>query len=593
MKQIISCFITAFFLFSAPAVANTTEALEHLANSKQWHLLLHLDSNGVPQITDPHFILSSQSDHFSAKAELNKTLLLMDEDINRAYCLFPARVTLISQTTGRMLPADALQHCPELKQFLDYVPFDSLTLVFASEVVTSASSMMGHIFFKAEGKNYKGTDVAHSLAYFTEITTFNPFKLLVESTYTGMPGFFSVRPFAKDLIKYRDIEQRSLWQYKLKAEAEKLSLLQLHLWELKGKELVYYFQSYNCATMTLELLALLNNDILAEKGGIVSPLDVVKAAKKHQQVDTINVDASDLWLVHAISDELPAPNLARLDRLLEKNPAGMAQMPLSPLEKEYLTKSFKYISGPELTGTAYEQLLEEVEQHRLNLMHHKMPTKAPQDSSFDLRYARQRNGHDVVKLGWLPAGHFLQSDTRQYLSESELQMGYTVLAYDVDAQSFSLDELTLYKARSLAASLPAFSQLSSEVYFGYRPHKTHQLEEESLLELSGLAGKSYRLHRDVLGYWMLGGGLTSDVRHTRGYIKATAGLTADVLIDSKFTMELGTTSGAVSRASRSNYLNTSFSWFKTQDSMINLSYKLERSNAFENHEVGIQFVQHY
>ncbi|MCG7537633.1 DUF4105 domain-containing protein [Pseudoalteromonas sp. OOF1S-7] len=593
MKLIISCFITAFFLFAAQVVAHTTPLLERLASSKQWHLLLHLDDNGMPQITDPQFVLSAQSGRFSAKAELDKTLALMNEDILSAYCQFPARVTLISQVTGRTLSTDLAQQCPELQQFLDYVPFDALTLVFASEVVTSASSMMGHIFFKAEGKNHKGTDVAHSLAYFTEITTFNPFKLLVESTYTGMPGFFSVRPFSKDLEKYRDIEQRSLWQYKLKAAPEKLSLLQLHLWELKGKELVYYFQSYNCATMTLELLALLNTDILAEKGSIVSPLDVVKAANKHQQVDAIYVDASDLWLVHAMSDELSAASLARMEFLLANDLATMEQLSLSALEKEYLMRSLKYQPVSERARMHFAHLKAEVDQHQLNLMHHKMPTSAPQDSSFDLRYARQRNDHDVIKLGWLPAGHFLHSDTRQYLSESELQMGYTVLAYDLDTQSLSLDELTLYKARSLAASLPAFEQLSSEVYFGYRPHKTRQLDEKSLLEISGLAGKSYQLHRDILGYWLLGGGLTSDVRHTRGYIQALAGISADILVDSKFTLELGATSGAVAEASRSHYLNSSVSWFMTQDSMINLSYKLERNRDYENHQVGLQFVQHY
>ncbi|MDK1314275.1 DUF4105 domain-containing protein [Pseudoalteromonas ardens] len=593
MKQILSCFITAFFLFAGQAVALTTAPLERLADSKQWHLLLHLDDNGMPQIEDPQFLLSAESGRFSAKAELDKTLALMNEDLRLAYCQFPARVTLISQATGRTLSSDMAQQCPELQKFLDYVPFDSLTLVFASEVVTSASSMMGHIFFKAEGKNHKGTDVAHSLAYFTEITTFNPLKLLVESTYTGMPGFFSVRPFAKDLVKYRDIEQRSLWQYKLKADPEKLSLLQLHLWELKGKELVYYFQSYNCATMTLELLALLNIDILDEKGSIVSPLDVVKAAKTHQQIDTIHVDASDLWLVHAMSDELPASSLTKLEQLLTSDLSVIEQVSLTPLEKEYLVRSLKYLPVSEDKQTHVAHLQAEVDQHQLNLMHHKMPTKAPQDSSFDLRFARQRNGHDVIKLGWLPAGHFLQSDNRQYLSESELQMGYTVLAYDFEAQSLSLDELTLYKARSLAASLPAFGQLSSQVYFGYRPQKTQQLDEKSLLELSGLAGKSHQFHRDILGYWLVGGGLTSDVRHTRGYIKAIAGLSADILVDSKFTLELGATSGAVAESSRSHYLNTSLSWFMTQDSMFNLSFKLERNRDYENHELGVQFVQHY
>ncbi|MDZ7867833.1 MAG: hypothetical protein U5L02_01305 [Rheinheimera sp.] len=119
-----------------------------------------------------------------------KTLELFEQDPQLAFCRFPARITFLAEKLNLTLAEDRFERCPQLGNFIKHVPFDTIELVYASEVTSSATSMLGHIFIKVSGTNSKGNAVAHSLAYFTEITTLNPAKLIVESTMTGIARLF-------------------------------------------------------------------------------------------------------------------------------------------------------------------------------------------------------------------------------------------------------------------------------------------------------------------------------------------------------------------------------------------------------------------
>jgi hypothetical protein len=82
------------------------------------------------------------------------------------------------------------------------MPFDNISLIFASEVLSSSSSMMRHSFLSVSGKNNRGDEVAHSLSFFSEIATFYPIKLIYDGTIGGMDGFLMVRPFERDYQRY-------------------------------------------------------------------------------------------------------------------------------------------------------------------------------------------------------------------------------------------------------------------------------------------------------------------------------------------------------------------------------------------------------
>ncbi|MDX1453513.1 MAG: DUF4105 domain-containing protein, partial [Oleiphilaceae bacterium] len=146
-------------------------------------------------------------------------------------------------------------NCPELEEFRHRAPVDSVILAYSSENLMQASSMMGHVFLKLEGRDSGGVMRAHSVSYFTEIQGINVPKIIFDSLVVGKQGFFALTPYSEKLHYYLAGEQRNVWEYQLKATPQQLALLHDHLWELKQTRFTYFFDDYNCATLLSYLLA--------------------------------------------------------------------------------------------------------------------------------------------------------------------------------------------------------------------------------------------------------------------------------------------------------------------------------------------------
>lgn len=553
--------------------------------------MLH-SNNGVAQITDPAFLLSSNQ--FSEQKEQDLVIKLYDQDPQQAFCRYPARLTYLSEKLGFKLHIDRYDQCPELKKFLRYVPFQQLELVFASEVLSSASSMMGHVFLKASGQNFRQVQVSHSLAYFTEITTINPAKLIVESTLTGMPGFFSVRPFYKDVEQYNKKEQRNVWQFQLQGTDEQLTLLQLHIWELNQVNLTYYFQSFNCATLTLELIALLEPKVLRERELIVSPLDVVKAATKYKMIGETKVDAADLWLYHALRDTMPRAVVSELDAYLA---APAVQPDLSPpLAKTYLTLAIDQSeTNQRLSKTKASQLRQQLgstQRATLDLSQYKHPALTPQDSALGFR-SRQTNRGSTLLLDFLPAGHFIHSDNRQYLSESELQIAKTTLAWTQQTGNLKLDEFAIYSLRSLSPDTSLFPLWSGEFYLGYNPVYGANSEYQSIAELSAAAGKTYSLHKDVIAFGLLGLGFTSRLSDSYAFTYGKTGLSFNLAANSKLTAEYTFNSGKMGSQTDYRQLGVHLSWFPVSDYSFSVHLVKADMQSATNSDFGMQLVRYF
>nr|WP_269822854.1 DUF4105 domain-containing protein [Rheinheimera faecalis] len=589
-----SWYLSALFLLLLLSSSGVSFASEKITSDVVWTMLLH-SWQGKPQITDPQFLLSLNK--FSEQTEQELTLDLYKKKPQQAFCRYPARLTYLSNKLGFNLSNDRYEKCPELKKFIQHVPFQQLDLVFASEVLSSASSMMGHIFLKTSGENFRKVPVSHSLAYFTEITTFNPAKLIVESTMTGMPGFFSVRPFEEDLKQYKDKEQRNVWQFELSSSSDRLHLLQLHVWELYQINLTYYFQSFNCATLTLEMLALLNPDVLTERGLIVSPVDVVKAANTYNMITKTTVDTSDLWLYNALRDSIPSKVSSALDTwLYDDKPVLTQPTTYHPLSKSYLSIAIDNLAEQhKRTKTEITHLREFLgaeQETTLDLSNYKHPAKTPQDSAAGLAWRNNKNGKQLL-FYLLPTGHFLHSDNRQYLSESELQIAKTTLAWNTDTRTLKLDELTLYSVTSLNPDTRLFPLWSGEFYLGYKPVYTENLAHESLGQISGALGKSYDLHRDVVGFTMLGTGLTSSFDNSHAFIYSKTGLSFDLASDTKLIAEYIVNSGESKGHSEYQQLTANFIWFPDLDNSLSLKLLGVETKSSKHTGLSIEFISYF
>jgi len=549
-----------------------------------WSLLIHSYQQQA-QITDRKFLLSA--DNFSETQELALTIAAYQQDPAYTFCRFPARLTYLAELGKITLSPERFKHCPELTEFVNHVPFTSLELVYASEVLSSATSMMGHIFLKASGHNYQGTPVDHTLAYFTEITTLNPAKLIVDSTMTGMPGFFIVRPFAQDLVQYRDKEQRNLWQFKLNASPERLELLKLHIWELNQIEITYYFQSFNCATITLEMLAILEPKLLQERGVIVSPSDVVKAVKTHQFIKQTQVETAPHWLHNALRDSLETSQQQHIDDWFDQArihsnfnvSKSITDDPLTALT--LATTIERAIELNALDAQQAQQavaVLPNINNTALDLSHYKHPAATPQDAEISLGFNHSAERNETL-LTYLPAGHQLMSDNRQYLSEAELVIAKTTLGYDSVRQQIRLHEFAAYSVQSFSPDSELYPVWSGEFYLGYRPTFDAGLNPISLGDLSGGGGKSWRLHQDVIGYTLAGAGVATSLRDSRMFAYGKAGLLMNLVGDLKWLNQFEVNSGKAPGNAKYHKMSSTLSWFADIKHGVSIQFERTQLNS--------------
>ena len=163
-----------------------------LYDSQIWLSLLHVINNKT-YIEDHSFLLSNPN--FSAKQELiNSIQYLLDDnaDINHR-CRFPARDFWLRKQLN--LPEVSYSHCLDFKEFLDKAPADKISLVYASENISQASSMMGHTLLKISGKNSHNFFVEHGVSFYTEVKGFNLPKIIYDSIIVGKKGYFALSPF--------------------------------------------------------------------------------------------------------------------------------------------------------------------------------------------------------------------------------------------------------------------------------------------------------------------------------------------------------------------------------------------------------------
>lgn len=596
------------FSSSLPQALDAATQLK-LYKHKKWQALLHL-KNEVPQISDPKFLLSHGQ--FSLEAELSKTLELAYTSPSTAVCRFPARLLFLSQyidLAGVDLSSTA--NCPEFKKYLDFVPYSEVDLIFASEVLSSASSMMGHTFLKVSGLNSKSNHVSHSISFFTEFNTFNPFKLIYDGVIGGMKGFFIVRPYEIDLNQYAKQEGRNVWSYRLELDDYTKQLIKFHIWELKELEIEYLFQSYNCATLTLYILSIAEPELKKEEKLYVSPIDVVKAVEKYGMIKSKVVTLATDWELNMLAQEMDESLVAAIEALVLNDDTfnygtfyeesfNFESLDLSTalLAKEYLTLLInKREIKEQITDekfSALAKMVENLDRDKLiiDLAKYKDPVKSPQDSIISTNInitSTERN----LDFTFLPAAHNLYDDNRQYFSESELKIGEIKLRANLDKFDIKLQSLTLYSVKSYLPSTNAASQFSGSFFMGYRHLLDNYLKEKGVAEFSGSFGKSTRIHKDVILYTMFGLGLAGNKKNGFAFVEPYLGTIINVVGDSKVIMEYRASYGQFGAESIKQTYSFQYAWYGFENSTFNFSIKSTEINDLRRSEVSLGLGYHF
>jgi hypothetical protein len=496
----------------APARPMEVE-IQRAAQNPVWHALLHLQ-DGQPQIRDRDFLLTLNN--FSAENELRATLTaLTGPDSATAACRFPARASWLNEQGLTGLVSTA--HCVDWQEFSRRAPASSITLVFASEILSQPSSMMGHLFLKIEGLNSDNQKLAHAIAFYTDSDTWNLAKLFYESTIMGKDGYFVLSPYQDEVYRYAVKEQRSLWTYQLKLDDLQRRRVLAHMHELRQTKITYFFQSYNCATLVQHILAVAWPEMLSNASNWTTPKGVLRKASKIGMLGDAAVQAPSRWQIRSLSSALSSDQVTAIARSVETQDAsrlvsgdahGTSQEFLSLQLAQALYRYQRPATSVDLSGYLQDLSALQASRHpnlQLTLNNSRDPSRSAPERQLSIGWM-QRDNKQFALLRFLPASHALSDDNSPYFGENELRLFDTTLAVDLRSGQPRLERLTVYSVQSLLPNDDITGGLSGRFHVTVEPMPNTRTPSRNALQVGGAVGRTWRFQSDIDFYALVGGG---------------------------------------------------------------------------------------
>lgn len=226
-----------------------------------WLRLLHYERQGDGYrsgIDSPEFFLAPEgpNDPAAELRALTETARSSPAALAALTCRFPARVLYLKEHGAPDLP---FEPCPELRHWYETLDGDAVSVLFASQYAGNPASRFGHTFLHfarpvTYGSQRLGTADA-IVSYAASIGDVGPLTYAFKGLFGGFQGYFSVSTLTQTLKEYADMEDRSLWDYRLRLTRDQRDRLIYHLYELRKQWAWYWFTLQNCSYELLAALA--------------------------------------------------------------------------------------------------------------------------------------------------------------------------------------------------------------------------------------------------------------------------------------------------------------------------------------------------
>jgi hypothetical protein len=275
-------------------VAARAHALR-LSEDPEWLRLIHYGTGFLgstdSEVERGEFFLSprGRTDH---EAELVATLaaflapVLPGQEDAHALCRFPARREWLDRQL-RFLGGRRPVRCPRLDAALARVGATGVHFVYASAYLGNPASAFGHAFLhlttragdQAPPSSQKRDTQDLGIEYRALTTTTNPILYAVEGVAGLFAGYMEGRTYDEQARTYTAEQGRDLWEYDLALSRDEITFLLLHLWELRGARINYFYLTRNCAFEVLLLLetAAPRLELVQNVKMLVLPIDALKA----------------------------------------------------------------------------------------------------------------------------------------------------------------------------------------------------------------------------------------------------------------------------------------------------------------------------
>ncbi|MFT5298470.1 MAG: hypothetical protein ACI9YH_004518 [Colwellia sp.] len=498
-----------------------------------WQAILHV-KNGKPINSNYERYLSANN--FSVEKEMALTLELILND-KQSECNYPARINFLQQFLDFNETLD-LSHCDSYQEYLQKVPITDIYLIYASENVKNASSMLGHIMLRMDGINDKGLNVSHGITFFTELEGFNVPKILYDSLVTGKKGIFQIAPYSDFVNNYLNIELRNVWEYKLSLSDIQKQLIRDIAWELGSTDLSYFFHTYNCATVTQLLIASSVPETIPTLQSWLTPLDVVHFVEENNLVEKTNLIPSEEWELRALIDNLPQEVITKAIQSVHS--ANIDLRTISSERDKLLTIAFykaynKFSVRKDLINNdvyernniKIEQLTTKLPNFHLEVSDYKMPTAASPDGQVAVGW-RSENKKDWLSINLFPVASHQGDNKKHVFGETTLTLASLDILYEPESNNIKLDNFIVYSMHSMIPFNTTLKGYSTGFRFGLERHHDVKLTRKLNAFIEGKLGFTYEVTQDIGVYAEAALGIGSDSNST--YLYTTPQLGAYVYL---------------------------------------------------------------
>ena len=396
-----------------------------------WQRLLHykptLTGDMESQVDGTDFFLSGAGKR-DPRAELRATLAAFFSNADlppngfTAQCRFRARYFWLEKKLRfdpARLPA---QDCPKFDFFMQGVRPDGITVVFPAEHPDSPSSMFGHTLIRLDraGQSEATRMLDYTINFAAEAGDSGGVGYAIKGLTGNFEGRFRIIPYYMKLREYAQMENRDIWEYRLKLSPEQTRFVAMHAWEMVPTYFDYYFFTENCAYHLLSILepALPEYDLTDAFDSWVLPVNILRVLRANGLIADVRYFPSRYRVIQtrrarlSADDEALALDLfakglkATSDRLRRRDPSHQADiLDLAYEYRRYAKVATDDVLDPALSDDERELLLI---RSRLGIQRPAPEVPSPATSP-DGGHRSTRAG---LGYGAGDAGRFLQLDWR-------------------------------------------------------------------------------------------------------------------------------------------------------------------------------------
>ncbi len=550
-----SILASFFLIFAANSTASDvtqtsyskvdSATLQQIANDPLWHLLLQL-KNGKPITNDTSIYISKS--FVSPLAEAQATIDLFQRNTQNI-CNYPARLRLLKRYIPEFKSITPAEHCAEYRKFVESVPADSIKLIYASENVTSASSMMGHIMLRLDGTNDKGVPVKHGITFFTELDSLNVPHIMYETLMTGKEGVFKVAPYQEFEQFYLYEEQRNIWRYTLDFNEQQRHFVQDYIWELGQQSPAYFFHIFNCASVTQLLVNIARPAHLNQVASWLTPLDVVKFAQANSLVASTQFVPSNKWEITTLEESIGSKRASAISSHLAR--AQLDSLSLSFVETKYALALNQYFrSAQTISEQKYQKNSAEIAAFDTKYKHLSLdvselpvPSSRQQEGYVAAGFTHQ-DSRSFMAFRAFPVARRLADDNRSMIGETELILADVEFRVGLEQSNLGdiyVDKAMLYQMVSRVPVTQNISNWSSSFNIGINRVLTGERQSKLIVQSEFGLGFTREVMQGLGVYSDIIVGAGANKHEAFVYAKPVIGLYAYTKLNSKLAVSLSRT----------------------------------------------------